>query len=85
MTAEQAAGNINGHIERLADEVAERYDRIHGRTEDWLNESFRRQQVRQCVRQTLHDFLLGELKDSERERSGKGASGGNTGYYNDKF
>ncbi|HMF28653.1 MAG TPA: hypothetical protein VKE42_07765 [Candidatus Cybelea sp.] len=62
MTVEETAANIKAHIERMADEAAERYDRIHGRTEDWLDERFRRMCVRNVVRAVLVDYLLGNIK-----------------------
>jgi hypothetical protein len=41
----------------LATEIAARVDGEHGRTEDWLNENFRRQIVDRHARDVIADFL----------------------------
>jgi len=41
----------------LATEIAARFDEVHGRTEDWLNENFRRQTVDRIARDVIAEFL----------------------------
>lgn len=40
-------------VEELVRSAGERLDRVHGRTEDRLNEDFRRHKVEQIVREVL--------------------------------
>jgi DNA-binding GntR family transcriptional regulator len=44
---------------KLATEIAARVDSEHGRTEDWLNENFRRQIVDRHARDVLAEFWTG--------------------------
>jgi len=58
-SAEEAAANIIAKINELAADAAKRFDAIHGRAEDWLNEDFRRRMVTEVVRDVLVNYLLG--------------------------
>jgi hypothetical protein len=57
ISADKAAENIKNKIEELSEEVAERFDMIDPK--DWLNENFRRMQIKRVVREVLIDFLMG--------------------------
>lgn len=57
---EKTVEAIKEAVELLARDAGKRFDQIHGRTEDWLNEDFRRRKVEQTVREVMVNYLIGD-------------------------